>query len=421
MKRIRYWLFEKVLRRVENTIHRVRKGETPAEERTNFVQVAAALLLGIASGWQRYKGPTASSRNSIAANGSTIAPTRALVPASQTPQALLSGAKPHKQPLATKKRFSLRPGTIFGLLRNTFKEWTEDRAPQLAAALAYYTVFSIAPLLIIVIAIAALVFGREAAQGQIVNQIGGLIGTDGAAFIESMVEGANKPAEGALATVLSVLALVGGAIGLVSQLKAALNTIWNAKPAPGPGGVKGVFHFIRQNLISFGLVLGVGFMLLVSLVLSAAMAAVGTLYSSLIPGWAFEIINFVISFAVITFLFAAIYKVLPDVDIAWRDVWIGAIVTSLLFTIGKWALGMYLGRSGVTSTYGAAGSLVLILLWIYYSAQILFFGAELTQVYANQYGSRIISDAERAAQASHDSQSDKPSGQSGKTGDRRAA
>jgi membrane protein len=200
--------------------------------------------------------------------------------------------------------------------------------------------------------------------------------------------------------VIGVVALLGGAAGVVAQLKNALNTIWNVKPAPGPGGLKGILVSIRQQLLSFGMVLGIGFLLLVSLLLSAIIAGIGQLVGDRVPTFFYEVLNFVISFGVITVLFAAIYKVLPDADIRWKDVWIGAALTSLLFTIGKVLIGLYLGHSGTASTYGAAGSLVVILLWIYYSAQILFFGAELTQVYANQYGRQIESRGTTRAQYS---------------------
>ncbi|MEH1907259.1 YihY/virulence factor BrkB family protein [Nostoc sp.] len=276
---------------------------------------------------------------------------------------------------------------IWKLLQETFKEWSEDKASRLAAALAYYTIFSIAPLLIIVIAIAGSVFGEEAARGQIVGQIQGLVGKDGAAFIQTAIQNANKPQTGAIASIISVVVLLLGATGLFTELQDSLNTIWEVKPKPG----RGVTNIIRLRFLSFAMVIGIGFLLLVSLVISTALAALVTYFSNLIPGvdllW--QILNFIVSFAITTFLFGLIFKVLPDVKIAWSDVLIGAMLTSFLFSIGKFLLGQYLGNGSFGSAYGAAGSLVVILAWVNYAAQILFFGAEFTQVYARRYGSGI--------------------------------
>ncbi len=294
------------------------------------------------------------------------------------------------------------------LAKQTFSEWNEDKAPQLAAALAYYTIFSIAPLLIIVIGIAGLVFGQEAAQGQIVAQIQGVIGKEGATLIQTMIQNASRPAAGALATIIGLITLLAGAAGVFSQMKSTLNQIWDVPPKQGPGGIKGIIAAIKQQFISFSMVLGVGFLLLVSLVLSAGLQAAGKFLGDRIgiSSGIWELVNFVVSFGVITLLFAAIYKVLPDIEIAWRDVWIGAAVTALLFTIGKWLIGLYLGHSSTASSYGAAGSLVIVLLWIYYSAQILFLGAEFTQVYARKYGSMAVET--QAQQAPAQAQQYKP-------------
>lgn len=277
--------------------------------------------------------------------------------------------------------------TIWVLLKETFSEWNADKASRLAAALAYYTIFSLAPLLIIVIAIAGAVFGEEAARGEIVGQIQGLVGIDGAKFIETAIESASQPRAGTVASIISIIILLFGASGLFAQLQDALNTIWEVQPKPG----RGLIGLIRDRFLSFSMVLGVGFLLLVSLVMSAALAAVVNFVGHLIPGIAFvlELTNFIFSFVVTTLLFGLIYKVLPDVEIAWSDVWIGAAITSLLFSIGRFGLGVYLGNSSFGSTYGAAGSVVIILVWVYYAAQILFFGAEFTQVYARKFGSRI--------------------------------
>lgn len=282
----------------------------------------------------------------------------------------------------------MKPKVIVELLKETFKEWQEDKASRLAAALAYYTAFSIAPLIIIAIAIAALVFGEEAARGGIEDQLRGLIGQQGAEAVEEMIKNSSKPAEGTIATIISVVFLLFGASGVFGQLQDSLNTIWEVAPKPG----RGVMGFIKDRFLSFAMVLGIGFLLLVSLILSAVLAGLSNVLGSMMPGMSFlwSLLNFFISFGVITLLFALIYRVLPDAKIAWGDVWFGAIITALLFTIGKSLIGLYLGNSSVGSTYGAAGSFVVLLLWVNYSAQILFFGAEFTQVYANKYGSRIV-------------------------------
>ena len=278
--------------------------------------------------------------------------------------------------------------TVLSLLKETFTEWQEDKAPTLAAALAYYTVFSLAPLLIIVIAIAGLVFGTEAAQGQIVAQLQSLIGKDGAETVQDLIVNASHPKSGMIATLVGVATLLWGASNVFTNLKEALNTIWNVTPAPG----RGIWGFLQDRVLSFAMILGIGFLLLVSLVISALLAAVSYWLNGLLhlPVGIWQIVDFAISFGVVTLLFALIYKLLPDVNLAWNDVWIGAAITSVLFTIGKSLIGIYLGSSGIASTYGAAGSFVIILLWINYSAQILFLGAEFTQVWANRYGSLML-------------------------------
>lgn len=276
---------------------------------------------------------------------------------------------------------------FWGLLTQTYTEWTNDNVPRLGAALAYYTVFSLAPLLIIVIAIAGLAFGREAAQGQIVGQIQGLVGIDGAQAIETMIEHARSKSTGIIAAIIGLFTLLFGASGAFGQLQDALNTIWDVTPKPG----RGIWGLIKDRFFSFLMVVGVGFLLLVSLVLSAAIAAVGEYLNQWMASSAvfWQIVNTAVSLAIITLLFAMTYKVLPDVKLGWSDVWVGAAFTAVLFTIGKLLIGLYLGKSGVGSTYGAAGSLVIILIWVYYSAQILLFGAEFTYVYAAQYGSGV--------------------------------
>jgi membrane protein len=284
---------------------------------------------------------------------------------------------------------------ILDLLKETFSEWSKDKASRLSAALAYYTVFSLAPLLIIVIAIAGAVFGEEAARGEIVGQIQGLVGRDGAELIETAIENANKPATGRFASIISIVVLLFGASGVFAELQDALNTVWEVQPKPE----RGLINVIRNRFLSFTMVLGVGFLLLVSLVASAALAATVNFFGHLLPGLDFvwQLANLIFSFVVTTVLFGLIYKTLPDVKIGWSDVWIGAAITSVLFSIGRYVLGQYLGNSSFGSTYGAAGSLVVVLAWVYYAAQILFFGAEFTQVYARKYGSQIVPDKNAVA------------------------
>jgi membrane protein len=278
--------------------------------------------------------------------------------------------------------------TGFGVVKQTFADWSEDKAPRLGAALAYYTIFSIAPLLLIVIAVAGLSpLGRDAAQGEIMGQIEGMVGGKGAEMIQTMLEAANKPREGMIATVVGIATLLFGATGVFIQLQDALNTIWEVKPKPG----RGIWGFIRYRLLSLAMVFGIGFLLLVSLVVSAGLAATGKWFEGAMPGGeeVWHAINFFVSFAVIAAVFTLMFKYLPDVKVAWKDVWLGGVLTALLFTVGKYALGFYLGRSSVSSAYGAAGSLLVVLLWVYYSAQILFLGAEFTQVWANRFGKKL--------------------------------
>ncbi|HEX2055274.1 MAG TPA: YihY/virulence factor BrkB family protein [Nitrospiraceae bacterium] len=288
------------------------------------------------------------------------------------------------------KRWSklIRPASLWGMLKQTFTDWSNDKVPRLGAALAYYTVFAIVPLLIIIIAIIGLVFGEEAAQSYIFDQIAGLVGEQSANAIKDMIHRADKPSTGIIATVIAAVTLLFGASGLFGQLQDALNTIWGVEPKPG----RGIWGLIKDRFLSFMAVLGTGFLLLVSLVLSAALAALGKWFGGWLPApeVVLQALNFLISFGVITALFAMMFKLLPDAKVAWSDVWVGAAITALLFTLGKFLIGLYLGKSDVGSAYGAAGSLVIVLLWVYYSAQILLFGAEFTQVYANTSGAKIV-------------------------------
>jgi len=276
---------------------------------------------------------------------------------------------------------------LWSVLQKAAADWIRDRAPRLGAALAYYTIFSMVPLLIVIIAIIGLVFGQEAAQAAIMEQISRLIGPQSAAAIKDMIQRADQPSTGIISTIIATVTLLAGAAGFFGQLKDALNTVWGIEPKAG----RGIWGFVRDNFLSFATLLGTAFLLLVSLLLSTALAAIGKWFGQLLPlpEVVLQSFNLLLSLVVITGLFALIFKVLPDAHIAWRDVWIGAALTSVLFTIGKFAIELYLGKSNVGSSYGTAGSLVLILVWVYYSVQILLYGAEFTQVYANLVGQKI--------------------------------
>jgi membrane protein len=276
---------------------------------------------------------------------------------------------------------------MWPLLRATMSDWYEDRAQRIGAALAYYTIFALAPGLVIVMALAGLMLG-PGAESQIIGQIRELIGVQGATAIEATIRSARNETLGATGTALALIPLVFGLWGVFGELQDGLNTIWGVTPKPG----RRIRDILRERFWSFAMVVGIGFVLLVSLVLSAWLAAVGTYVGSLLPAppAGLEALNFVISFVVITGSFALIFKLLPDVKIAWRDVWLGAAVTSLFFTVGKFLIGLYLGKSAVASAYGAAGSLVIIVVWVYYSAQILLFGAEFTKVWTKRRGSGFV-------------------------------
>jgi len=283
------------------------------------------------------------------------------------------------------------------LVKSAASSWIDDYAPSMGAALAYYTVFSIAPLLLIVISIAGLVFGEEAARGEIVSQLQGLMGADAAKAVEGLLESVNKPGKGIFATLFGIIVLLIGATTVFGELQDALDRIWRAPARQGSG----LWNLLRARILSFGMILGVGFMLIASLVVSAGLSALGRWWAPLFGGWEFllQFVNLAVSFALVTAIFAMIYKIMPRVKIEWHDVWIGAAVTSLLFTIGKFLVGLYLGKSDVVAGFGAAGSLAVLLLWVYYSAQIFLLGAEFTWVYAHRYGSRQGQDMPETAKA----------------------
>lgn len=280
---------------------------------------------------------------------------------------------------------------IVDYVKETGNDWLDDKAPRLAASLALYTLMSLAPLLILAVSVAGLVFGEEAARGQIAHQLSGVLGSSSANAVQSLLANAKTPSSGILGTIVGLALALFGASGVFGELQGTLNAIWDVDTKPGRG-IKG---FLRDRFFSFTLVLGVAFLLLVSLAVSALLAAVGAYFAHTLPGGeaVWQVINFVISLGVATLLFATIYKVVPDIQIHWRDVWVGALVTAALFTLGKFGIAMYVGRSTVASPFGAAGSVVALVVWVYYSAQILFFGAELTQVWAKRHGAHVVPDS----------------------------
>lgn len=281
----------------------------------------------------------------------------------------------------------MNPKKIWSLIKTALSSWIDDYAPSMGAALAYYTMFSIAPLLLIVISVAGLIFGQEAVRGEIFGQLQGLMGEEGATAIQGLLESVSQPSEGAVGTIIGVVLLFVGATTVFGELQDDLDRIWRA-PEREKGG--GIWSLIRSRILSFGMILGIGFLLMTSLVFSAALSALGKWWGPMFGNWELlaNSIHFVISFALVTAVFALIYKFMPRVSIAWHDVWIGATITALLFTIGKFLIGLYIGKAGVASGFGAAGSLVVVLVWVYYSAQIFLLGAEFTWAYSHAYGSR---------------------------------
>src|SRR5688572_23408660 len=271
--------------------------------------------------------------------------------------------------------------------KDTVEAWLDDYAPSMGAALSYYTVFSLAPMLLIVISVAGLAFGDEAARGEIFGQLRGLMGADAAKTIEDLLTSVSEPKEGVAATTVGIVLLLIGATSVFGELQDALDRIWRAPARDRSGGFLGL---VRARLLSFGMILGIAFLLMVSLVLGAATAALGKWWSGAFGSW--EVLaqsaNIVLGFAVTTLGFAMIYKLMPRVQVQWRDVWLGATVTALLFTIGRFLIGFYIGKSGIASGFGAAASLIVILVWVYYSAQIFLLGAEFTWIYARTFGSK---------------------------------
>lgn len=286
----------------------------------------------------------------------------------------------------------ITPKRLFQLFVKAGKSWSDDFAPSMGAAISYYTVFSLAPLLIIVIAMAGAVFGREAVQGQIVAQLTGLIGPQGASVVQGVVANASDTDKGLLAGLISLVVLIIGATTVFAELQSALDRIWHIPEAEKP---KGIMAILRARLLSFGLILGLVFLLMVSLAVSTAVAAFGSWASGMLPASEvlLEALNLIVSLSIATVLFAMIYKLMPSTPIAWRDVWVGAFTTAVLFEVGKLLISLYIGKSGMTETFAAAGSLVVLLAWVYYAAQIFLLGAEFTKVYADDHGSRTASKA----------------------------
>ena len=281
--------------------------------------------------------------------------------------------------------FGMRVPSIIRMFGTAISAWLADGAPRLGASLAYYTLFSLAPMLLVVIAIAGLAFGEEAVRGQIVTQIDHLVGTEGARAVQTLLQGAAREKGGVLATVLGAVTFLLATTGAFLELQYALNRVWRVQPKPGLS----VRALLLDRLRSFGIVIAIGFLLLVSLAVSAALAALGEMLGRApgLPG-VWVAVNSVLGFVVIAVLFALLFKYLPDVELRWRDVWIGAVVTALLFTAGKQLIGLYLGKSATASSYGAAGSVVVLLLWVYYTSQVVLLGAEFTRVFTRRNRSR---------------------------------
>ena len=275
---------------------------------------------------------------------------------------------------------------LFDLSKKAVMAWIDDYAPSMGAAISYYTMFSLAPLLVIVIAVAGALFGEDAVRGAIASQLQGLMGKDGAEAIQGLIASAREPSKGLIAGGISIGLLIIGATTVFAELQSALDRIWHVPEKAKPTGV---WAILRARILSFGLILGLAFLLMVSLMVSTVVSAIGSWAGELLPAWEvlLLIINIAISLAISTLLFAMIFKFMPTVPIRWHEVWIGAAVTAVLFEVGKAGIGLYLGKSGVSDSFAAAGSLVVVLAWVYYAAQIFLLGAEFTKVYANEHGS----------------------------------
>jgi membrane protein len=286
--------------------------------------------------------------------------------------------------------FRLRFSDIGGLIRESASEWSDDNALRLSASLAFYTLLSLAPLVVVIVAVAAMAFGRKAAAGQLAWEIQGMLGMEQARAVEALILGALKPNQGGIATVISVITLALGATAVVVELQDALNVIWHVQ-TQSESKLAGILAFVRRRVYSLVMVLGVGFLLLVSIIFSAWITAMGESFGPMFPvhETGLHTVSFLISFVVVTFIFAAIYKIMPGVELQWSDVLVGACFTALLFTVGKQLIGLYLGKAAIGSGYGAAGSLVVVLVWVYYSAQLFFLGAEFTKVYTRRFGSHF--------------------------------
>jgi membrane protein len=280
----------------------------------------------------------------------------------------------------------LSTSEAWGMVKDAVVAWSDDYAPSMGAALSYYSVFSMAPLLLIVISIAGLIFGEDAAHGEVLGQLRGLMGEAPAQAIDAVIASMSKPANGLTSTALSVVVLLIGATSVFGELQDALDRIWRAPERDRSGGL---WRLVRSRLLSFGMVLGIAFLLMVSLVASAAISALGKWWGGAFGSWEalLQIVNATFGFAFTTVVFAMIYKVMPRVDVRWHDVWWGAAITSLLFNAGQFLIGLYIGKSGIASGFGAAGSIAIIFVWVYYSAQIFLLGAEFTWLYAQRFGS----------------------------------
>ncbi len=275
------------------------------------------------------------------------------------------------------------------LIKNTYTEWIDEDPFDLGAVIAYYAIFSLPALLIIVVSIAGVVYDREAVQGKIVNQIGGMIGKDSSEQIQTMIINASNTGNTLLATIIGIATLLFGATGVFIALQTSMNKVWDVKPDPKKAGWK---RIVKVRATSFGIILAIGFLLIISLVVSSVLTVLNDWFLSVFPEfliYGLQAINFAFSLGIISVLFAILFKFLPDAKIEWRSVWVGALLTSVLFTLGKFALSLYFGKANPGSTYGAAGSLILMLLWVSYSCLILFFGAQFTKVYAQKYGHSI--------------------------------